>query len=264
LADFNVIIPSDIFSDIPNLREKTVRIANFVRIINLFRVKRLIIFHHHKQDKEFELLLDFFLTPSYLRKFKFKLDRRLRFTGCAPPIRAFYESWKEKRIGIIIDYDPINNISKIEAGLSNQIKIRTNKNLVGKIITVKKIEKNWEICSENTPEEIIKPIFIKNITQFLNNLNRETILIISTSRKGKMINLNLLNELNQKIKKVNEIFFVFGSPKEGLYEIYKEIGENLEDLSDYVLNLFPNQGIETIRTDEAIFGTLSIFNILRS
>jgi Uncharacterized conserved protein len=79
-----------------------------------------------------------------------------------------------------------------------------------------------------------------------------------------MINLNLLNELNQKIKKVNEIFFVFGSPKEGLYEIYKEIGENLEDLSDYVLNLFPNQGIETIRTDEAIFGTLSIFNILRS
>jgi len=39
---------------------------------------------------------------------------------------------------------------------------------------------------------------------------------------------------------------------------------NLDNLVDIVFNVFPNQGTITIRTDEAIFGTLSIFNMIFS
>jgi predicted SPOUT superfamily RNA methylase MTH1 len=62
-----------------------------------------------------------------------------------------------------------------------------------------------------------------------------------------------------KIKISKNLLLVFGSPKLGLRKILES--ENKQILStDNFLNMFPLQGTQTVRLEEAILGTLSIIN----
>ncbi len=55
--------------------------------------------------------------------------------------------------------------------------------------------------------------------------------------------------------------FVFGSPHRGVESLLNEAGLSIQDVSDFVVNTIPNQGTETVRTEEAIMATLSVFNV---
>ncbi|MEI7826309.1 MAG: putative RNA uridine N3 methyltransferase, partial [Euryarchaeota archaeon] len=55
--------------------------------------------------------------------------------------------------------------------------------------------------------------------------------------------------------------FVFGAPNRGLEALFNEAGLSMEEASDFVVNTVPGQGTETVRTEEAIMATLSVFNI---
>ncbi|MFQ6118836.1 MAG: putative RNA uridine N3 methyltransferase, partial [Methanosarcinales archaeon] len=63
----------------------------------------------------------------------------------------------------------------------------------------------------------------------------------------------------------NNTSIIFGSPIKGLDEILSNSSFPLKisDLSDYVINTIPNQGTETVRTEEAIFATLAQLNLER-
>jgi predicted SPOUT superfamily RNA methylase MTH1 len=37
-------------------------------------------------------------------------------------------------------------------------------------------------------------------------------------------------------------------------------GMNLNDLADFVVNMVPEQGTETVRTEEALFASLAVLN----
>ena len=53
---------------------------------------------------------------------------------------------------------------------------------------------------------------------------------------------------------------VLGAPKKGVQEI---LGNNIKKVQNSsVYNFFPAQATETVRFEEALFGTLSILNIL--
>jgi hypothetical protein len=52
---------------------------------------------------------------------------------------------------------------------------------------------------------------------------------------------------------------VFGAPKKGVDEILASEGQSIRQF-DFVVNMFPFQGTETVRLEEAILGTLSILN----
>jgi predicted SPOUT superfamily RNA methylase MTH1 len=54
---------------------------------------------------------------------------------------------------------------------------------------------------------------------------------------------------------------IFGSPSRGLFDI---VGTELGKLADFVLNLFPDQHVETVRTEEAIFAGLGLVNVILS
>jgi len=60
------------------------------------------------------------------------------------------------------------------------------------------------------------------------------------------------------------VLVLFGSPHEGVFSIAKREGFRLEDVADFILNTIPLQGTETVRTEEAVFATLSILNVLPS
>ena len=45
------------------------------------------------------------------------------------------------------------------------------------------------------------------------------------------------------------------------HEIVYDEGLNLNEITDFVVNMVPEQGTETVRTEEAIFASLAILNL---
>jgi len=262
-----VVFPTNIFSDIPHLREKTIRIANLARTFFIFNVDEVVLFNYEIFDKVLLKLLNFFSIPSYLRKFAFKIDEDLKYVGAAPPIRANIEEDKENRIGLVVKNE--NGIAFINAGLKRLIKIKDPKLKKGEIVKLSFLNGRWELVYNEGKKYF--NFTIKVVNDLINFLKSEkpNSFIIATSKelfspKCKILNLENLITLQKLIKDKQKLIFLFGSPKEGLYEIFLKLNYNLDDLADIILNVFPNQGVITIRTDEAIFGTLSIFNIINS
>ena len=90
--------------------------------------------------------------------------------------------------------------------------------------------------------------------------DKEFDLIIATSKKGNSF-IDRTRELAKKWKSANNIIIEFGSPQRGLFEIARDEGIDLFNHADFVINTIPNQGTKTIRTEEAIFASLAIFNL---
>jgi hypothetical protein len=86
-------------------------------------------------------------------------------------------------------------------------------------------------------------------------------LTIATSKKGKHIT-SVFEELREKWTVSKKTLLAFGAPSQGLYEILSREQLKLEEVADFVVNTIPNQGTETVRTEEALCATLSIFNTL--
>ncbi|MEM3019314.1 MAG: putative RNA uridine N3 methyltransferase, partial [Candidatus Bathyarchaeia archaeon] len=72
----------------------------------------------------------------------------------------------------------------------------------------------------------------------------------------------LYMELARRLKDSRKVLILFGSPKEGLREIASREGLRLEEVTDFILNTISRQGADTVRTEEAIYATLSIINFL--
>jgi len=255
--NISVFIPSNIFSDIPSLREKTVRVANLVRALILFRIKELFIFKYEYKDEELYKLLNFFRIPSYLRRYAFKKEKVFKFVGVSPPIRAFYEDDEKYRYGIV--FKKSNNTCFINAGLKDLVILSSEDLKEGQIVKLVREGENWRIARNDEEHNFGFKIFeIEDLIKFLIKIRIKENLIIATSRKGKIFSIEDFHNLNR----AQNIYILFGSPKEGLEEIFEKMGSKLEKHVDFIFNMFPNQGLKTIRTDEAIFGTLSILNVI--
>ena len=82
---------------------------------------------------------------------------------------------------------------------------------------------------------------------------------ILTSRKSKNLNRRLIEELKKSTK---SILVVFGSTSKGIHDI---LGNHINNLQNSkMVNLFPCQGTQTIRIEEAVLGSLSILNSIDS
>ena len=80
--------------------------------------------------------------------------------------------------------------------------------------------------------------------------------MVETTKYADTID-TIFDELKIKVESSNHIAIVFGGP-------YSSISENVESSKweTIKLNTIPNQGTETVRTEEAVISTLAIFNIL--
>ena len=50
--------------------------------------------------------------------------------------------------------------------------------------------------------------------------------------------------------------------KKNIIDITQKENTKLSELADFTVNTVPNQATKTVRTEEAIFTTLAIFNLL--
>ena len=267
-----VALPATLTLDIPHLREKTARIGLIARSLAIFRVEEAIIYPDQESDKAreegrlFEKILRFGETPQYLRKHVFKMDPDLRYAGVLPPLRSPHHPNREEprpgqfREGVVLSSGAN---SKVDVGFKDHVSVNARLEM-SRRVTVRMTR-----LSPVLEGELVDPSGLHIYWGFMVSRETRTLgevmkrgdrdLTVSTSRKGTDIR-QVIGKLRDRWKAARRPLIMFGSPREGIPEILSRSHARTTDV-DFNLNIVPDQGVETIRTEEALLSTLAVLNM---
>lgn len=273
-----IAIPASVVSDTPHLREKTSKIGLIGRAAAIFRVEEIIIYPDNpslNRTSEMNListLLAYMETPQYLRKRLFELKPELRYAGILPPLRTPHHPLNremknlkvgEYREGVTISNPAVGAL--VDIGVEKPALIANRQLPVGKRVTVKVVKIDRQVEVDLAKREEIAEYWGYNVTveksSFSKLVKRGGFdLTIATSKYGVPFHA-VAEKIFEKWDKAEKILVAFGAPSEGLYEIARREGFNLDEIVDFVVNTVPEQGTETVRTEEAIIASLAVLNV---
>ena len=274
MRELAIAIPSNILEDCQSLSDKTNKIGIIARAASIFKVTKIHVYKNKgiSDTDLILLLLKYLVTPQYLRKNLFPIKKELKLAGTLPPLRIpshtvnrqYDRNIVDIRDGLCIKFDKKMNMSVIDVGL-NKYGMLKDRIPIGNIVTVKIVSDSFKgkfFLLEKTIPSLYwgYDILYNNSLKEIINSHSYDVKII-TSKFGSELN-STSNLISTKLDKNfdSRILVVFGSPKTGLMSI---LSREKIDKSDLILiNLFPNQGVETIRSEEAILAGLSILNSL--
>jgi predicted SPOUT superfamily RNA methylase MTH1 len=273
----SIAIPASVVSDTPHLREKTSKIGLVGRAAAIFRVDEIIVYSDSpktNQRADMDLiatLLVYMETPQYLRKRLFKIRPELQYAGILPPLRTPHHPLNRKtknlktgeyREGVTLSRTKEGTL--IDIGVEQPALILNKQLLMEKRYTVKitKVEERVEVEMVNRDE--ISMYWGYVVTMERHSLGRLVRsrgfdLTVATSKRGVPF-VNVAEKIDEKWNKARTVLIAFGAPTQGLYEIIKNEGFNLDEIVDFVVNTIPMQGTETVRTEEALIASLAILN----
>ena len=260
-----VSLPDTLLEDKESLREKTAKLGVIARACAIYGVDLIEVFRDPKargEERTVQKILDYLETPQYLRKRLFLLDEELRYAGMLPPLRIPSHKAKipsdrlpigEVREGVVnadgtvdIGLDVAPRLrQKSPPGSRVTVKVTSLRPLVADIIPKEKAGSYWGYAVET-----------KTIAEVLSDSRYG--LKIATSRLGTPV-ANALTGLRSSLQRAEGVKLIFGSPSRGLFEI---VGPHLPRTVDYVVNLFPEQHVETVRTEEAVLAALEVVSLL--
>ncbi len=268
-----VALPASLTIDVPHLREKTTRIGMIARALAIFRVEEVVIYQDKESGKALEegrfleKILRFAETPQYLRRHFFKMDPELQFTGALPPLRSpHHPDREEPRPGQLREGAVISSGagSEVDAGYKRLVSVKTQ------------LERSTRITVRMTKVfpalegEQVDPSGLHIYWGFRVSRENRTLgevirkgdqdLTISTSRKGTEIR-EVMEKLRARWEATRRALVLFGSPREGVTDIVLRSHARISDL-DFNINTIPDQGVETVRTEEAVMSTLAVLNTL--
>jgi len=278
-CELSVAIPASLVSDVPHLREKTTKIGMVGRAAAIFGVDEIIVFSDmlkRSQRPEISLIttiLSYMETPQYLRKRLFEIRPELRYAGVLPPLRTSHHPRPnqvknlvdgEYREGAIVSHSEQGSL--IDIGVERHALIANKKLPINTRVTVKIKKTKKSLGAEIAGRNEIKDYwgykttaFNLSFTKLLTKYRFE--LVIATSKHGKPYN-ETSKTLAESCKSSKKILIAFGAPTQGLYQIAKQENQNLDNITNFVVNTIPSQKTETVRTEEALFITMGIFNLM--
>jgi len=274
-----VAIPVSIVSDIPHLREKTLKLGLVGRAAAIFRVNEIVVFpdnlgSNQKRDRNLIVtLLSYLETPQYLRKRLFKIKPELRYAGILPPLRTPHHPLEKRarklktgeyREGAVVSVTEAGSL--VDIGVERPVLIPDQKLPVNKRVTIKitKAGKHPRVILANREE--IEAYWGYTVTpskvsfgQLAKSYAYD--LVIATSKMGAPLT-QVADELAERWKKAGNIVVAFGAPTQGLQEIVAQENLSLDKVADFTVNTIPDQGTETVRTEEALYATLALLNVI--
>ncbi|ADY01966.1 hypothetical protein VMUT_1765 [Vulcanisaeta moutnovskia 768-28] len=269
----DIAIPSDFLAESPDNREAIRKIGYIGRGAAIFQVSRIIVYRHRlagDRDKaEFIVKnLRYLSTPPYLRKDLFKLDRDLKYVGLLPPLKTPNHAPEGKpergeyREGIVIKWDGYYSIAKIGDGI--YAKVPRPMPLGTRVV----VQIDAPTTRDDTYRAHVVPrdrlsIYwgFESEVMDVSKLFDEYSYVVLTGKEGISIK-NAIEQINDFLSG-DRFLVVFGSPYHGVDEILR--AEGMENtLKKYpFINFIPGQGVETVRTEEAVIAVLSILNLIR-
>ena len=282
----SILIPSSIVDNAQSKELRTYLIGEIARTLGIFKISEVIIFHDKLKDNSKDYInyfiknLQYLETPQYLRKTLFPMSEDLKLSGLMNPLEAQHhlrkDEWSEYREGCVLNRPVNGEYSWVNIGLNKDCKI--SQKLPPKTrVTVKLDQNNFDqklkyytgnLVSMSEPF-IKKGIYWGYIVRvcetyddiFNNSIYKEGYdFIIGTSDKGE----NYRNANFAKKKDFKHCLIVFGgiSGIEGMMidDEHNKINssDNLSKNFDLYLNTCMNQGLRTIRTEEAILISLAV------
>ncbi len=270
----SVALPASLTMDVPHLREKTARIGLIARALAIFRVDEVVIYRDDQFEKAqsegmlLEQLLSYQETPQYLRKLLFKRSPEYEFAGTLPPLRTpNHPDRSPADVGAVRDAVVLQSgeRSQLDAGFGSPVTV------VARLRKFDRVTLRLTRVSPRLEAELVKPreldiywgyrVSRRNATLTELVRSRREDLTISTSREGKDIG-QVLKDLTLRWNSASSSILLFGSPREGIPEILARDKTEVSQVADFNLNTIPEQGVETVRTEEAVLATLSVLNVL--
>lgn len=270
-----ILLPSSILEDCSDLDSKTIKIGFIARAAAIFKVSDIMIYSTgeagaNSNGRFLKTLFDYMDCPQYLRKYLFPLSDELRSVGRLPPLEAphhvrFVKSSEIKsgsiRQGVVVRLE--DGVSYVHVGLDKLIPVYNEHVRLNERVNIKIVidSKGLHGVVADKPEGYwgFKTLFYRNsLAELLKKRPAE--IVIGTSKYGASIS-SLLNTVETDLKSKDSIALVFGSPKRGLFQI---VGDDrlMKELFDYIINFIPGQGTRTVRTEEAVYSSLSILNAI--
>lgn len=273
MPDLWVAIPDSSLSDEQTRRDKSIKIAQFARACSIFRVKRIYIYHDmlsqfERDDPDLlKTILRYLDTPQYLRKALYPRMHQLEYAGILHPIKAPHHRPPENikkvkagdvRTGVVVK---VKGQLFVEVGLGSLVPFvghgfegkKVNVKFASPYPNLKAIEASEEDIFEYWGYEVKE---VPSLGKLLAGLENTQVVI--TSRKGSYFK-NVEEKLAERAKNAKNILVVFGAPKHGVHDLLAKEGTSAKPY-EFVVNMFPNQGTETVRLEEAVLGTLAILN----
>jgi methyltransferase len=260
-----VSLPDSVLEDKESLRDKTAKLGLIARACAIYGVDQIEIFRDqtgHGEPEVIRRVLEYIETPQYLRRRLYPLDETLRYAGMLPPLRIPSHRGKVSmdrlRVGDVRE-GVVNSDGTVDIGLDVAPSL-SGKAVAGDRVTVR-------LMSTRPPSAVTIPrndvgeywgykVELKSVRDVLSDGGFKV--KVATSKFGTPLS-SVLGNLRASFESADSIKLIFGSPSRGLYEI---MGRDLDKRVDFVLNLFPEQHVETVRTEEAIFVGLGLVGLL--
>jgi methyltransferase len=262
-----ISIPDTVMEERVSPRDKTAKLGIIARACAIYGVDVIEIFRDTRgkgEAAEIAKVLSYLETPQYLRKRLYPIDESLRYAGVLPPLRipshkARIPAGKlepgEVREGVM------NSDGTVDIGLDVRPKVKGNPP-AGKRVTIKVVSLNpftaEQISKEKTGAYWGYDVEIKSAEEVFSDPRFPV--KVATSRFGDPLSDKFM-ALRESVREKGGVKMIFGSPSRGLFDM---VGPELRSLADFVVNLFPDQQVETVRTEEAIFAGLGLVNTILS
>jgi predicted SPOUT superfamily RNA methylase MTH1 len=260
-----VSIPDTVLEEKESPRDKTAKLGLIARACAIYGVDVIEVFGDPGGKGEGDAIrkvLEYLETPQYLRKRLYPLDEALRYAGLLPPLRI-----PSHRAKVALEKVPPGQVREgvtnfdgtADIGLDAPFKLKGEAK-PGRRVTVRVASVNPPVA-EVIPRGLVKEYWGYSVEARSSDevlADKSFGLKVATSRFGAPIAAEK-KRLEAAILDTPSIKLIFGSPSKGLYDLF---GKDLDRRVDFVLNLFPEQKVETVRTEEAIVVGLGLISVL--
>ena len=270
--ELSIFIPNSFLSESKDLKIRTYKVGILGRALAIFQADNVVIYNDDnvknedgKNDGKFIAeVLSYMNTPQYLRKQAFPIKAELKHVGILPPLRTPHHPVNSQpdvgdyRQGFTVKRNKKGTF--VDIGM-DKLAFCKEQLSVKKIFDFKitKIAKKEVIVTPDKPDDVYWGYNVISSNKSLKNSLKliKPNLVIETTRYGDYID-SIFDELKHKVDECNSIAILFGGPYSSIQEDVS--GQNWDLLK---INTIPDQGTETVRTEEAVVATLSLFNFMR-
>jgi len=260
-----VSIPDTVLEEKESPRDRTVKAGLIARACAIYGVDLIEVYRDpkgHGDAKTICRVLQYLETPQYLRRRIYPLDETLRFAGMLPPLRIPSHKPRvpfssvvtgEVREGVANSDGTVDIglekapmlLGRVPPGTRVTVRIKSVDPPLAEAIRREEAGEYWGYRVETIQTE---EVFEDSRYQVK----------VATSKLGNGLP-EALGRFRTMLAGADSAKLVFGSPTRGLFDIF---GPRLAHKADLVLNLFPEQKVVTVRTEEAIFAGLGLVALI--
>ena len=260
-----VSIPDTVLEEKDSQRDKTAKLGLIARASAIYGVDVIEVFGDPRgpgEAAEIRKVLEYLETPQYLRRRLFPLDETLKYAGILPPLRIPSHRpkvpYEKVTIGEVRE-GVTNEDGTVDVGLEVAPRLHDNE-IAGKRVTVRFTSVRPPLVKAIARSDVHAywgyEVETKSLDEVLSD--RRFKVKIATSRMGAPLSESMA-KVRIALGAAGNVKLIFGSPSGGLFDM---AGRDLESRVDFVLNLFPGQQVETVRTEEALFAGLGLVSLI--